>query len=241
MYNYDFTELSGTENDLTWGLTKVVLRVNSKLQDIPMGKALSGILTQIVNLLTAYDFNALAEWNNIPGFVSVKKVKTMQSVVKELPSNSEIVELGCYKGRSAVALASVLPEDGVLHCIDHFVGSPTMPELGIDDRNLLTEFRKNVAAFGVDDKIKVLEMKSAEAVPRFEPESIDAIFIDAAHDYESVKEDLLSWYPKVKPGGFIFCDDYEPSWPGVVQAVKDVGLEGVVAAPNLWMHQKAEK
>ena len=34
------------------------------------------------------------------------------------------------------------------------------------------------------------------------------MYIDARHDYESVKEDLEHWLPKVKLGGIVAGHDY---------------------------------
>jgi hypothetical protein len=48
------------------------------------------------------------------------------------------------------------------------------------------------------------------------------VYIDASHDYESVKEDIIAWLPKVKKGGIICGDDYTPGWPGVMRAVNEV-------------------
>jgi len=36
----------------------------------------------------------------------------------------------------------------------------------------------------------------------------DFVFIDADHTYESVKKDILAWYPKVKKGGIIAGHNY---------------------------------
>lgn len=38
--------------------------------------------------------------------------------------------------------------------------------------------------------------------------SLDAIFIDGAHDYDNVLADLLFWSKKIKPGGQILGDDF---------------------------------
>jgi len=39
-----------------------------------------------------------------------------------------------------------------------------------------------------------------EAAVNFEDESIDVVFIDASHDYQSCKNDILTWLPIVKQG-----------------------------------------
>lgn len=49
---------------------------------------------------------------------------------------------------------------------------------------------------------------SVEAAKDFEDESLDFVYIDAAHDYENVSNDLKAWYPKVKIGGIMSGHDY---------------------------------
>ncbi|MFB2935040.1 class I SAM-dependent methyltransferase [Aerosakkonemataceae cyanobacterium BLCC-F154] len=84
-------------------------------------------------------------------------------------------------------------------------------------------------------------MTTIEAAAKFDPESLDLVMVDAAHDYDSVKADLLNWYSKIKPGRILLCDDYEIEWPGVMRTVKTVGLEVTVIAGSLWMHQKPKE
>jgi hypothetical protein len=49
---------------------------------------------------------------------------------------------------------------------------------------------------------------SVDAAKDFEDESLDFVYIDANHDYESVKADIEAWLPKVKKGGIISGHDY---------------------------------
>ena len=49
---------------------------------------------------------------------------------------------------------------------------------------------------------------SAEAAKDVERHSLDFVYIDARHDYESVLEDLHLWYDRVRPGGIIAGHDY---------------------------------
>jgi predicted O-methyltransferase YrrM len=185
-----------------------------------------------------YDFTGVAEWNQIEGWFELPQAIAIQTFVKQLPADSTVVELGSFQGRSSVAIASVLPPGSVLYCVDHFQGSAEHKKANINTSNLLEAFTHNIERFGVKEKIKVLPMTTAAAAEKFEPASVDMVLIDAAHDYDSVKADLLNWYPKLKGGGYLFCDDYQPEWPGVMRAVKTVGLEGKVVTDSLWMHEK---
>jgi hypothetical protein len=50
----------------------------------------------------------------------------------------------------------------------------------------------------------------------------DMIFLDAMHDYESVKADIDRWWPKLKAGGIFAWHDYgHGDFPGVKQAVDE--------------------
>lgn len=35
------------------------------------------------------------------------------------------------------------------------------------------------------------------------PKSLDFVYVDARHDYCAVKEDILLYWPKVRPGGIL--------------------------------------
>lgn len=54
----------------------------------------------------------------------------------------------------------------------------------------------------------IMKMTSLEAVRQVEDETLDFVYIDAAHDYKSVKEDVAAWTPKVKIGGIVSGDDF---------------------------------
>ena len=50
--------------------------------------------------------------------------------------------------------------------------------------------------------------KSEEAVQSFEDGSLDAIYIDACHQFDCVQNDIQMWRPKLKPGGLISGHDF---------------------------------
>jgi hypothetical protein len=49
---------------------------------------------------------------------------------------------------------------------------------------------------------------SQDAVKRFEDESLDFVYIDAAHDYDAVLADITEWTKKVRKGGIVSGHDY---------------------------------
>jgi len=71
------------------------------------------------------------------------------------------------------------------------------------------------------DKLNIIRDLSVNAAKRFNDNSLDFIFIDACHDYEYVKEDLHTWYPKLKKNGIFAGHDYYDGHHGVEQAVNE--------------------
>ena len=67
---------------------------------------------------------------------------------------------------------------------------------------------------------------------------LDFIFIDAGHDYESVKKDILAWISKVKPGGLLCGHDINIK--GVRDAVEEL-LPGWIdsGVDHVWYKFKA--
>ena len=54
----------------------------------------------------------------------------------------------------------------------------------------------------------VWRMTSLEAAARIPRHSLDFVYIDARHDFQSVLEDLDAWFDKVRPGGIVAGHDY---------------------------------
>lgn len=72
----------------------------------------------------------------------------------------------------------------------------------------------------LDRFVDVRGTSPAEAA-NYEDNFFDFIHIDALHDYESVKNDLAAWWPKLKVGGLFTGHDFISVWPDVVRAVEE--------------------
>lgn len=78
--------------------------------------------------------------------------------------------------------------------------------------------QRNVAFAG--DRAVFHRGPSVERSADFADSSLDGVFIDAEHSEPAIKEDVLAWYPKVKPGGYIGGHDYRNKmFPGVTRGV----------------------
>ncbi len=94
--------------------------------------------------------------------------------------------------------------------------------------SLAGALHKNILDCGFGDVIDLIVADSFAAARYIAGASCEMVFIDAAHDYESVKGDIREWAPKVKINGWLAGDDYgapnevNPIWPGVKKAVHEL-------------------
>lgn len=87
-----------------------------------------------------------------------------------------------------------------------------------------------------------MRMTSLEAVDLYEDESIDYLFLDGDHSYETVRDELHALYPKVKSGGIIAGHDWN-GFPGVQRAVRGFAkfdISKVRTSENCWIYRKPE-
>lgn len=71
------------------------------------------------------------------------------------------------------------------------------------------------------DRVVIYGMHSVDTANLFPDGMFDFVFVDGAHDYESVKADIQAWLPKVKKSGYLIFHDYN-LFSGVNQAVDEI-------------------
>jgi predicted O-methyltransferase YrrM len=168
-------------------------------------------------------------FHNIEGWFTFPTL--YQQIASLYPEGSHFVEIGVWKGRSAVFMAVEI-ENSKKHilfdCVDTWEGSDEHldpkssfyePNL-IDNKDWLYQhFLENINP--VKHIINPIRKPSLEAAKQYKDNSLDFVFIDASHDYENVMKDIEAWYPKVKNGtGVLAGHDY--SWgPEVKKAVDE--------------------
>ena len=94
--------------------------------------------------------------------------------------------------------------------------------------------RSRLAKHGA--RSEIWRRTSTEAAGHVADRSLDFVYIDARHDYDSVIEDLAAWFPKLRPGGLIAGHDYvDGDFPQGVFGVKRA-VDEFFAARGLAVH-----
>jgi len=115
-------------------------------------------------------------------------------------------EIGVAQGNHAVTLCKANP--GIkLFCIDIWELYPGYDEYTDRIKRYYEEAKAKLAPY---DCIFIKKF-SMEALAEFADESLDFVYIDGAHDFKSVADDICEWTKKVRIGGIVFGHDYKRS------------------------------
>lgn len=131
-----------------------------------------------------------------------------------------IIEVGAWKGASAVYMAEKAPQASIL-CIDTWLGSSELFD-GRDPMSrsslryqhgwphLYYTFASNIVRRGLQERVCPMPLPSSVAAQVLHARKFmaDVIYIDGSHAYRDVKNDLMDYWPLVRPGGILFGDDY---------------------------------
>jgi cephalosporin hydroxylase len=162
----------------------------------------------------------------------------MVSVHKD---GSVFVEVGSWYGKSAAYMASKIKESNKkiqFNCVDIWEATDNDTDLHKYITEPLHEtFINNMKNVGVSDYVNAIKADSQKASSLFKNNSLDFVFIDANHIYDFVKNDILSWLPKVKKGGYIGGHDYT-TYDGVKKAVDEIFGEKKQVINISWLLKK---
>lgn len=163
-------------------------------------------------------------------------------LIKGLPSDLIMAEIGCYAGESSKLFLSS-NKINTLYAIDIWRDS-----LGIYSEIDKTHsfemvekvFDENMASIP-NKKVIKLKMDLKSALPHLP--ALDFVYIDANHDYDFVKSDILNSLKVLKSNGIIGGHDYNDgtiglgdSTLGVIQAVNEIFIKpDVVFSDSSWM------
>lgn len=173
---------------------------------------------------------------NIPGWFNCPT--SLHTIICKIPDNDFVyVEVGTFMGRSLTYFTDTAikySKKGKIYGIDTFDGSPEhrdknnisyIPELESNPNYLYEQYLRYTKP--IKEHIETIRGQSIEVSQQFEDNSIDALYLDAAHDYDNVLKDLNAWYPKMKKEQLLLLGD-DWKWEGVrtaaIEFTRDNGL-----------------
>lgn len=144
--------------------------------------------------------------------------------VRELGLNGVGLEVGCHAGESTEMFAKHFH---TFHAVDPW------SHMGRVER----AFDHRLAPYPHVQKWK---MTSREAAAHFDDASLDFVYLDADHNYEFVREDILLWMPKIRKGGLLAGHDYCAQEHDVMKAVDElVGAPDRIFRDSSWVKRVA--
>lgn len=148
--------------------------------------------------------------------------------------NFKVVEIGSFSGVSSELFAKFAEW---VYCVDIWNSDPNYFEIdGAKIDQALIHFNEMAKDY---PNIIQKKMGSLTAVNQFEDESVDLVYIDGRHDYDSVIADIKAWLPKVKKGGYVTGHDIDLDGDRVLKAVTEAfGSDYKTYADTSWSHLK---
>jgi hypothetical protein len=143
--------------------------------------------------------------------MEIEEIGPRKDIAKYLVANGLTgagAEVGVLRGFFSRDILQQWP--GTLYLVDSWRCLPDLMDINNKDHrvhldNWAVTFQ-NVYEF--QERVVVIRDLSTRAASLIRDQSLDFVYLDAGHNYDSVIADLEAWRPKVKPGGLLCGDDY---------------------------------
>src|ERR1043166_6938531 len=152
----------------------------------------------------------------------------LKKVAQQCQSDwGSILECGSWEGQSAIVIESVFGKQRPLIVVD-----PWDENHDQGANRAFANFIENTKTLN----IAICRQTWKEFFTLYK-DPISFIHIDAIHEYEEVKGNILAALPLMQTGGVMCGHDYaHGGFPGVKQAVDEIFGDSVQSEANLWWH-----
>lgn len=141
----------------------------------------------------------LSDKLNTRPFLLNSEPEFLASLIRKLPPNPVVLEIGTFRGLTAVLMAQQRPDIKII-TID--------PHIGIPSENLYSNpyiVEDNAKKYNVNSQISHFPLSSYDYNSQ---EKFDLVFIDGDHSFKWVAHDYHKFEPHVKEGGLIVFHDF---------------------------------
>jgi MMP 1-O-methyltransferase len=145
--------------------------------------------------LTLLSLKEAQVWEEIRGRLLASAGELLYDFASHANPDGVAVEIGSFAGKSTVCIARGLKESRNQNA-----------RLFAIDIHFQSDFKDNLADFGVSEMVECLEQASLDAAETW-TQPISFLYIDAHHGKAHAYADLVVWDSMVIPGGFVALDD----------------------------------
>ena len=147
---------------------------------------------------------------DVHGWLTQHQARLLHSASEATRSGDTIVEIGSFRGRSAIVLAMAAPDGVEVVAIEPHAGNDRGPQeiegyaaaASVD----FELFHANLAQAGVTDRVRHVQLFSHEALGAIAGD-IAVLYVDGAHRYGPARADIRDWGSRVAPGGTMMIHD----------------------------------
>lgn len=192
-----------------------------------------------------------AAWARVqaaPGFLTEREGRFLALVAACAPARGTILEIGSYKGKSTVGLASIAQRYGLgpVVAVDPHT-APAVTDYGHGERQSSWEdFRATLRAAGVADSVEAHRAYSRDLATTWS-RPLRFLWIDGDHTYAGAKADIDLFRRHLVPGAIVALHDVLHTFEGPVRvfaeeilASDDFGAAGLCGSIGWAQYRPAE-
>lgn len=149
---------------------------------------------------------------DVDGWLTTDQVSRLWVAARAVTPPATVVEIGSYRGRSAIVLARAAAPGVEVVAIDPHAGNDRGPReingTAAAGRADHEAFLANLRRAGVDHRVRhVREFSPGRAALAAVEGPVAMLFIDGAHGYPAARADIDAWGERVAPEGTMLVHD----------------------------------
>ena len=171
--------------------------------------------------------------DRITGHLHPGQENILFDLARSTPNESEILEVGSYKGRSTAAIGLACFGTGRrVTTIDTFRGEMNDTDV-LGGEFFYGEFLKNMGECDLVGYVTAMIGKSSDYWEKWE-KPVAMLFVDGGHEYEDVRGDVEHFFPWLTEGGWLVMHDVwsttevtrdtERVWQEILPVLTDVHI-----------------
>lgn len=169
--------------------------------------------------------------SHVPGFLLESEARFLGMAAACAPPSGTVVEIGSFKGKSTVMLATISRHYGLstIVAIDpHTFHSSELQNLkNSPNASTYDDFLRHIQSAGISDFVDVRRALSSDVSPTWNT-PIRFLWIDGDHTYQGAKDDFDGFMPHLIPGGIVAFHDALHEFDGPIR----VFVENVLSSDH---------